>query len=73
MHRGFVTRETYLGREHIESTGPSVLHQSLQNRDVVTQRLATSGGSGHNHVLARHDSVNSLSLVREHLIDAACC
>ena len=69
----FVTWETDLGGEHVESAGPPVLYQSLQDRDVVTQRLATSSTSGHNHVLAGHDSVNSLSLVCEHLVDAPGC
>lgn len=66
-------RQIYFGGEHVESTGPPILYQSLQNWDVVAQRLATGSGSGYNHVLARHDGINSLSLVREHLIDAPRC
>ena len=61
----------HLGGEHVKSTRSSILHQGLQDRNVVAQGLATGCGSRHHHIPASQNGVDGLRLVGEHLGDAS--
>jgi hypothetical protein len=60
-----------LGGEEIEDAGLGLLHEGLEHRQVVAERLAGRGRRHDDQVLALGDRVIGLGLVRVELLDAA--